>query len=84
MVVVAGAYGMPDHPHHPKVWQENFLSPTSQIEFGVVGVVWHAIPPPLPHHLKVKLSLGVVRGGGGGCLNITSTILGTFYIREDE
>ena len=30
---------MPDHPspHHPKVSQENFLSPKSQVEFGGGG-----------------------------------------------
>ena len=36
------------HPHHSKVWQENFLSPKSQVEFrdggGVVWSIYHHHP----------------------------------------
>ena len=42
------------HTHHPKVWQENFPSPETQVEFrggggGGGGGVWTSLQPLLGH-----------------------------------
>ena len=54
-------------PTTPKVSQENFLSPKSQVEFGGGGGYGMADHPPTPKfHKKIPKSQVEFGGGGGG------------------